>query len=78
MLAYYSPDKTEHGIATWLNMTDWQVRKNVMPGMRLYTGVKVMNILSEIRRTDGRAKGVGNPSTSNGDLMRELMYFVLH
>jgi len=78
MLAYYSPDKSEHGIATWLNMTDWQVRKNVMPGMRLYTGVKVMNILSEIRRTDGRAKGVGNPSTSNGDLMRELMYFVLH
>jgi len=78
MLAYYSPDKSEHGIATWLNMTDWQVRKNVMPGMRLYTGVKVMNILSEIRRTDGRAKGVENPSTSNGDLMRELMYFVLH
>lgn len=78
MLAYYSPDKSEHGLATWLNMTDWQVRKNVMPGMRFYTGVKVMHIISEIRRTDSRAKGVANPSTSNGDLMKELMFFVLH
>lgn len=78
MLAFYSPDKSERGIAAWLNMTDWQVRKNVMPGMKLYSGVKVMQILSEIRRTDGRAKGIDNPSISNGDLMKELMFFILH
>lgn len=78
MLSFYSPDKSEHGIAAWLNMTEWQVRKNVLPSMKLYSGVKVMNILSEIRRTDGRSKGVGNPSISNGDLMKELMFFILH
>lgn len=78
MLAFYSPDKSERGIAAWLNMTDWQVRKNVLPGMKLYSGVKVMNILSEIRRTDGRSKGVNNPAISNGDLMKELMFFILH
>lgn len=37
-------------------MTEWQVRQNVLPGMRVYSGVKVMQILSVIRRTDARSK----------------------
>lgn len=78
MLAFYAPDKSERGIAAWLGMTEWQVRKNVLPPMKAYSGVKVMQILSEIRRTDARSKGVGNPSISNGDLMKELLYFILH
>ena len=78
MLAYYSPDKSERGIAAWLGMTDWQVRKNVLPAMQKYTGVKVMKIIGEIRRTDARSKGVGNPSISSGDLMKELFFFILH
>lgn len=78
MLAFYAPEKTERGIAAWMGMTDWQVRKNIIPAMRNYSGVKVMQILSEIRRTDARSKGVDNPFTSNGDLMKELYYFILH
>ena len=78
MLAYYSPDKSEHGIASWLGMNDWQVRRNVIPAMQKYTGVKVMKIIAEIRRTDARSKGVGNPSISGGDLMKELFFFILH
>lgn len=78
MLAYYAPEKTERGIAAWLGQTDWQVRRNVMPAMKSYTGMKVMKIISEIRRTDARSKGVGNPSTPSGELMRELLYFILH
>ncbi|MDO4929979.1 MAG: DNA polymerase III subunit delta [Bacteroidales bacterium] len=78
MLAYYAPEKTEHGIAAWLGQSDWQVRKNVLPAMKVYSGVKVMYILSEIRRTDARSKGVDNPDTPSGELMRELFYFILH
>lgn len=78
MLAYYAPDKSERGVAAWLGQTDWQVRRNVMPAMQRYTGVKVMQIIGEIRRTDARSKGVGNPSISDGDLMRELFFFILH
>lgn len=78
MLAYYAPDKTLGGLAAWLKMTDWQVRTNVAPSMRNYNATKVMHILSEIRRTDARSKGVGNPSISSGDLMKELAYFILH
>lgn len=78
MLAYYAPQKTERGIAEWLGMTDWQVRRNVLPAMKNYSGVKVMKIIGEIRRTDARSKGVGNPSISSGDLMKELLFFILH
>lgn len=78
MLAYYAPEKTERGIAAWLGQADWQVRRNVLPAMKRYKGTKVMKILGEIRRTDARSKGVDNPSTPNGELMEELLYFILH
>ena len=61
-----------------MGATEWQVRKNVLPAMPYYSAVKVMHILTAIRRTDARSKGVGNPSISDGDLMRELLFYILH
>jgi len=46
--------------------------------MQLYTGRKVMSIIEQIRRTDARSKGVGNPFISSGELMKELFFFILH
>ncbi|MFR1988348.1 MAG: DNA polymerase III subunit delta, partial [Prevotellamassilia sp.] len=51
---------------------------NILPGMRTYSGVKVMNIIHAIRRTDARSKGIDNPSTPGGELLKELVYFILH
>lgn len=78
MMAYYSPDKSDRGIAEWLGVTEWQVRKSIAPAMKRYSGMKVMHILSEIRRADARSKGVGNSDIPSGELMRELVYFMLH
>ena len=78
MLAYYSPVKTEEGIAAWVDQTTWQVRRNIMPALRLYKAGKVFQILSEIRRVDGASKGVGGERTSDGDLLKELVFFILH
>lgn len=78
MLAYYAPQKTEKGIAEWLGMKDWAVRNTILPAMQRYSGVKVMKIIAEIRKTDARSKGVGNPGISDGDLMKELLFFILH
>lgn len=78
MLSYYAPDKSERGIASFLGLTDWQVRKNVVPALKKYSGVKVMQIIGEIRRTDARSKGVESGSVSSGDLLKELFYFILH
>ncbi|MGM9688345.1 MAG: DNA polymerase III subunit delta [Alloprevotella sp.] len=78
MLAYYAPDRSEAALAAWLNQSEWQVRKNVLPALSHYSGVKVMHILSELRHTDARSKGVDNPFTPNGELLRELLFFILH
>lgn len=78
MLAYYAPEKTEQGIATQLGLrSTWQA-KDYMTAMRRYSGVKVMKIIEAIRLCDVRSKGVGNSSISDGELLRELIYQILH
>lgn len=78
MLAYYAPVRDENGIANWLGKSPWQVRTTIIPAMQKYTGNKVIQILSEIRRTDAKSKGVGGCRTAPGDLLRELIFFILH
>lgn len=78
MLAYYAPQKTEEGIADWLEQTRWQVSRNVIPAMKTFSGVKVMQIIAELRKTDAKSKGVNNPNTSDGELLKQLIYFILH
>lgn len=77
MQAYYSPDRTERGIAQWLGKPDWKVRNEILPAMRLYSGRRVMEILSLIRETDAASKGVGGCKTPPGDLLLELVYRIL-
>ncbi len=78
MLAYYAPDKSDQGIAVQLGLrSPWQA-KDYAAAMRKYNGVKVMQIISAIRTCDAKSKGVDCVSPKDGDLLRELIYWVLH
>ena len=78
MLAYYSPVQTEQGVAAHLGLrSSWQAR-DYLKAKSKYTGTKVLQIINEIRYCDARSKGVDNPSVSDGDLLRELIYKILH
>ena len=78
MLAYYAPDKSEQGIANMLGLrTTWQARDYSI-AMRKYSGVKTMQIVGEIRYADAKSKGVKNSSMSDGDILRELVFKILH
>ena len=79
MLAYYCPQKnSQEALAQWLDMkTPWGVR-DYMTGMRNYSGMKVMQIISKIREIDAKSKGLDNPNTPPGELMKELIFFTLH
>ena len=78
MLAYYSPVKTEEGVAAQLGLrSSWQA-KDYVAAMRMYSGIKVMQIISDIRMFDARSKGVDNSSVSDADLLKELVYRILH
>lgn len=78
MLSYYSPVKTEDGVAQWLGKSVWQIRQAILPARQNYSGVKVMNIIGEIRRVDGLSKGVDGCRTAPGDLLKELVFYILH
>lgn len=78
MLSYYAPSKTEQGICETLGLrSPWQV-KDYLTAMRNYSGVKVMQIISAIRRADAKSKGVNNTFESDGDILKELVFFILH
>lgn len=78
MLAYYAPEKTESGVAAFLGFkSSWQA-KDYLNAMKKYSGVKTMKIIHEIRYTDAKSKGVGNPSIESGDLLKELIFKILH
>ena len=78
MLAYYAPEKSEQGIASWLGMRNsWQA-KEYITAMNRYSGVKTMNIISEIRKADALGKGIGKGNLSDEDILRELIYFIMH
>ena len=65
-------------MATFLGLkSSWQA-KDYLNAMRKYSGVKTMNIIHEIRYTDAKSKGVGNPSIEVGDLLKELIFKILH
>ena len=78
LLAYYAPDKSDRGIAAWLGIPEWQARKDIIPAYRTYKGVKVLQIISEIRKTDAKGKGVGGCKTPKEELLQELIFFILH
>lgn len=78
MLAYYAPEKSDQGIAAQLGLrSPWQA-KDYVTAMHRYSGVKVMQIIGAIRTCDVRSKGMGNASATDGDLLRELVYMILH
>ena len=79
MLTYYAPDRNnQQALADFLELRNvWGV-KDYMAGARNYSGKKVLQVLEKIRETDAKSKGLDNPNTSPGDLMKELIFFILH
>ena len=77
MMAYYAPEKSDTGIAAYLDLrSPWQAKEYQM-AMPYYTARKVMYIISDIRKYDALSKGCGANATDKG-LLRELIYHILH
>jgi DNA polymerase-3 subunit delta len=79
MIAYYCPQKgSQEALAAWLELRSPWAARDYMTGMRNYTGMKVMQIIAKIREMDAKSKGLDNPNTPPGELMKELLFFVFH
>jgi len=79
MIAYYCPKRqSQEAVAQWLELRSPWAAKDYMTGMRNYTGMKTMQIISKMREIDAKSKGLDNPNTPAGELMKELIFFILH
>ena len=78
MLAYYAPEKSEQGIAAFLGLkSPWQSRGIA----KCHEDVQWNKNHADHRRQTiyrCQSKGVGNPSLNDSDLLRELVFKILH
>ena len=75
---YWLPRKDEATIMAALNLRSNYFVRDYLTGLRNYNANKVMEIISDLRTFDARAKGIDNVSVSQGDLLRELVYRIMH
>lgn len=77
MQGYYAPEKTEFGLANHLGISPYQARE-LLATMKLYSARKTMDIIAKIRETDAKLKGIEKGNATDGEIMRELLFFILH
>lgn len=78
LICYYSKDRSENGLMMALGLRGTFQVKDYSVGLRNYSAMKVFNLISDIRTTDARSKGVENSSASDADILKELLYKILH
>ena len=74
---HYLTDKSQSAVASAIGVNPFFVRE-YEAASRKYSAPKIIQIISILREYDLKAKGVGSSSASNGDLMKEMIYKILH
>jgi DNA polymerase III subunit delta len=77
MIFHYLKDRSQMAVASELKINPFFVKKYEMAAKN-YGAWKTMNIISWIRETDARSKGVDSNGVEDGELMKELIFKILH
>lgn len=75
---FWLPHRNEQSVMNALNLRSSFFVRDYMTGLRNYNAAKVMEIISDLRKFDSKIKGIDNVSASSGELMRELIYKIMH
>lgn len=77
MIFHYLPEKTAEAAASEFKIHPF-VARNYLNAAKSFNALKTMNIISYIRETDARSKGIDNISADDSDLFKELIFKILH
>lgn len=77
LLIHSLPDKSDSNIAAAIKTNSFFVREYIQAA-RNYPPDKLMKIISDIRETSVKAMGIDNQTTSEGYLLKELVFKILH
>lgn len=78
MICYWAKDKTENGLMNELGLRNAYAAKDYIVALKNYNAFKSMGIIELLRTYDAKCKGVDNPSTPDGELLKELLYKMMH
>ncbi|HOZ90094.1 MAG TPA: DNA polymerase III subunit delta [Bacteroidia bacterium] len=77
LLYHGSPDKSEFGLARAIGVNSFFV-KDYELAARIYTPEKLRRIIGFLREYDLKSKGVESGDVGTGELMKELLFKILH
>jgi DNA polymerase-3 subunit delta len=78
LICHYSNDRSENGLMAALGLRNSFQVKDFQSGIKSFSAMKVFNLIGDIRTADARSKGVENASMTDADIMKELLYKMLH
>jgi DNA polymerase-3 subunit delta len=74
---HYLTDKSKNNVAAALKINPYFVKDYENSALK-YNVSKTVQIISLLRTFDMKSKGYGDPGTEPGDLLKELVYRILH
>jgi DNA polymerase III subunit delta len=77
LAATQAADKSEKGLVSELKISPYSA-KDYSLGLRQYPTEKILENISAIKDADLRLKGVNTGSESEGQILRELVYRIMH
>jgi DNA polymerase-3 subunit delta len=77
MMYHYLPDKSQGAVATELKINPYFV-KDYEKAAKAFGAWRTMNIITWIRETDARGKGIESNGVEDGELLKELIFKILH
>lgn len=78
LICYYTADKSDASLMQAMGLKSSFQLKDYQQGLRNYPPMKVFNLIGDIRTCDAASKGINNISASDGELLKELLYKILH
>ncbi|HKK43227.1 MAG TPA: DNA polymerase III subunit delta [Bacteroidales bacterium] len=74
---HYLTDKSKNNVAAALRINPFFVKEYELAASK-YNVSKTIKIISLLRTYDLKSKGYGDPGTDQGDLLKELIFKILH
>lgn len=77
LLASQAPDKSEKGLASALKVSPYVIRDYSL-ALQQFSPDRILRNISLLKEADLRLKGVNTGSASEGQILRELIYRLIH
>ena len=78
VIAYSQKDRSQKALSDYLGLKNYYQWKDIEAGLSNFSPIQAVRAISYLREYDGKSKGANGNSTDDGELLRELIYKLLH